>query len=165
MTGWPGRAWSTPGGFSGLSLVSTSVGILVAARGGEPSQSAAATVAILLTSRLGVPVAPVSLGSRDSLASAIAALREAGASRLVMAPYLLGTEISPGELAAAAAAAGAQCAPAVGGHPALGQLATMRYGAALLHQRRPGRRCRAGRPDPAGAGLACAGLACAPPPG
>jgi len=55
----------------------------------------------------------------------------------VMAPYVLGTEISPQALAAEAAAAGAECAPAIGGHPALGQLATMRYGAALL-QRPPG---------------------------
>jgi hypothetical protein len=122
---------------SGLSLVSTAVGVLVAAAGGEDALRAAATCAILLTSRLGVPVAPVSLGRGDSLASAKATLREAGASRLVMAPYVLGTEISPQALAAEAAAAGAECAPAIGGHPALGQLATMRYGAALL-QRPPG---------------------------
>lgn len=123
---------------SGLSLVSMSVGILVAAAGGGDALRAAGTVAILLTSRLGVPAAPVWLGRGDSLASGTAALREAGASQLVMAPYALGTEISAGELAAAAAAAGAQCAAAIGGHPALGQLATMRYGAALLHQRPAG---------------------------
>jgi sirohydrochlorin ferrochelatase len=119
---------------SGLSLVSTTVGVLVGVPGGEPALRAAETVAVLLTARLGMPVAAVSLGSGDSLENGVVALREAGASRLVMAPYAIGHEISPGELAAAAEAAGAQSAAVIGAHPALGQLATMRYGAALLGQ-------------------------------
>ena len=119
---------------SGLSLVSTTVGVLVGVPGGEPALRAAETVALLLTARLGMPVAAVSLGSAGSIEDGAAALREAGASRLVMAPYVIGHEISPGELAAAAAAAGAECAAAIGAHPAIGQLATMRYGAALLGQ-------------------------------
>jgi hypothetical protein len=117
---------------SGLTLVSTAVGILVAAAGGEPELGAAQTVAVLLSARLGVPAAAVMLGSRDSVGAGAAALRAAGASRLAMAPYAVGPEIAAGELAEAAADARAACAPALGAHPALGQLVTMRYGAALL---------------------------------
>jgi hypothetical protein len=122
---------------SGLSLVSTAVGLLIGAAGGEPALSAAETVAVLLAGRLGVPVAAVSLGSRDSLDGGVARLRQAGVSHLALAPYVLGPEIDPQDLAAAAAAAGAECAPPLGAHPALGQLATMRYGAALLGQPAP----------------------------
>lgn len=122
---------------SGLSLVSTAVGLLIGAAGGEPALRAAETVAVLLAGRLGVPVAAVSLGSRDSLDGGVARLRQAGVSQLALAPYVLGPEIDPQELAAAAAAAGAECAPPLGAHPALGQLATMRYGAALLGQPAP----------------------------
>jgi hypothetical protein len=122
---------------SGLSLVSSAVGLLIGAVGGEPALRAAETVAVLLAGRLGVPVAAVSLSSRDSLNSGVARLRQAGVSHLALAPYVLGPEISPQDLAAVAAAAGAECAPPLGAHPALGQLATMRYGAALLGQPAP----------------------------
>src|SRR5947207_2596517 len=123
---------------SGLSLVSTAVGLLIGAAGGEPPLRAAETVAILLAGRLGVPVAAVSLGRRDSLEAGVARLRQAGASQLALAPYVVGPEISPEDLAAAAATAGARCAAPLGAHPALGQLVTMRYGAALLGQPGPG---------------------------
>jgi hypothetical protein len=129
---------------SGLSLVSTAVGLLIGAAGGEPALRAAETVAILLAGRLGVPVAAVSLGSRDSLAGGVARLRQAGATHLALAPYVVGPEISPQDLSATAAAAGARCAPPLGAHPALGQLVTMRYGAALLGQ--PGSGPAAGPP-------------------
>ena len=85
-----------------------------------------------------MPVAAVSLGSRDSLDAGVARLRQAGASQLALAPYVIGPEISPQALAAAAHAAGAACAPPLGAHPALGQLVTMRYGAALLGRPAPG---------------------------
>ena len=123
---------------SGLSLVSAAIGLLIGAADGEPALRAAETVAVLLAGRLGVPVAAVSLSSRDSLDGGVARLRQAGVSHLALAPYVLGSEISPQELAAAAAAAGAECARPLGAHPALGQLATMRYGAALLGQPAPG---------------------------
>jgi hypothetical protein len=122
---------------SGLSLVSSAVGLLIGAVGGEPELRAAETVAVLLAGRLGVPVAAVSLSSRDSLDGGVARLRQAGVSHLALAPYVLGPEISPQELAAVAASAGAECAAPLGAHPALGQLATMRYGAALLGQPAP----------------------------
>jgi sirohydrochlorin ferrochelatase len=117
---------------SGLTLVSTQIGVLVCA-GGEAAQPAAETVAVLLSARLGMPVAPVRLGSRDSLEAGVTRLREAGASRLAMAPYIIGPEFPAGQIADAATSIGAVCAAPLGAHPALGQLATMRYGAALLN--------------------------------
>jgi sirohydrochlorin ferrochelatase len=123
---------------AGLSLVKLEVGVLVVTTGGEDARQAAETAAVLLTARLGVPVAAVCLDSKPSLDNGVAALRGAGASHLVMAPYLIGPEVGPDELAGAAAAVGADCAPAIGAHPAIGQLVTMRYGAALLGQHPPG---------------------------
>jgi hypothetical protein len=134
---------------SGLSLVSAAIGLLIGAAEGEPALRAAETVAVLLAGRLGVPVAAVSLGSRDSLDGGVARLRQAGVSHLALAPYVLGPEISPQDLADAATAAGAECAPPLGAHPALGQLATMRYGAALLGQ--PAPNPAAAAPPPASA--------------
>lgn len=139
---------------AGLSLVKLEVGVLVVTTGGEAARQTAETAAVLLTARLGVPVAAVCLDDRAGLGNGVAALRGAGASHLVMAPYLIGPEVGPGELAAAAAAVGADCAPALGAHPAIGRLVTMRYGAALLGQHPPGP-ARAGpldRTAPPGAG-------------
>jgi hypothetical protein len=117
---------------SGLSLVTLDTGVLLTAGGGEETLPAAEAAAIMLASRLGVPVAPACTGSPASITGAAAALRRGGATRLALAPYLIGPEVSAEELAAAAAAAGADCAQPLGSHPAIGQLVTMSYGAALL---------------------------------
>jgi hypothetical protein len=119
---------------SGLSLVTLEVGVLVGAVGGDRAVQAAETAAVMLTARLGVPVAPVSLTDPASLEYGVARLHQGGARRLALAPYVVGPEISANALAAAATAARAQCAPALGEHAAVGQLVTMRYGAALLGQ-------------------------------
>lgn len=142
---------------AGLSLVKLEVGVLVVTTGGEDARQTAETAAVLLTARLGVPVAAVCLDNQASLDNGVAALRGAGASHLVMAPYLIGPETGPGELAGAAAAVGAECAPVIGAHPAIGQLVTMRYGAALLGQQPAG----PARPGP----LDHAGPRSAGPPG
>jgi hypothetical protein len=119
---------------SGLSLVTLEVGVLVGAVGGDWAVQAAETAAVMLTARLGVPVAPVSLTDPASLESGVARLYQGGARRLALAPYVVGPEISANALAAAATATRAQCAPALGAHAAVGQLVTMRYGAVLLGQ-------------------------------
>jgi hypothetical protein len=121
-----------PRRISGLSLVTLSVGVLVAAPGGEAARQTAEAASIMLAARLGMPVAPACLGSQASIDSGVATLRQSGATHLAIAPYVIGPELDPQEMAALAAAVGGQCSPPVGAHPALGQLATMRYGAALL---------------------------------
>jgi hypothetical protein len=117
---------------SGLSLVTLSVGVAVAAPGGEAVRQTVEAASIMLAARLGMPVAPACLGSQGSIDSAIATLRQSGATQLAIAPYVIGPEADLQQLAAVAAATGAQCGPPVGAHPAIGQLVTMRYGAALL---------------------------------
>jgi hypothetical protein len=122
---------------AGLSLVTLDTGVLLAAAGGEDTLPAAEAAAIMLAARLGVPVAPACTGSPASVDAAAATLRRGGATRLVLAPYLIGLEISAEELASVAATAGAECAPPLGSHPAVGQLVTMSYGAALLEAGAP----------------------------
>lgn len=132
-----------PRRMTGLSLVTLDAGVLLAAGAGEEALPAVEAAAIMLASRLGAPVAAACIRSPASIARAAATLRRSGATRLVLAPYVVGPEIGPQELAPAAAAAGAECAPPLGSHPAVGQLVTMSYGAALLE---------AGTSAPAGPG-------------
>ncbi len=118
-----------------ISIVSAAEGILMVAAGGAACVAEAGMVAVLLAARLAVPVMPAALGDAASMTEAVARLREARATRLALAPCIIGPEIDSGELAAAAAATGAPSAQPLGGHPALGQLVAMRYGAALQDPR------------------------------
>jgi hypothetical protein len=114
-----------------ISVVTAAEGVLVAALGGPDTVPLAATVAVLLAARLTLPVAAASLADSDSIAEGITRLQDAGVARVALAPCVVGPEISPEDLAAIAAKAGLQSAAPIGAHPALGQLAAMRYGAAL----------------------------------
>jgi sirohydrochlorin ferrochelatase len=122
---------------SGLSLVTLTVGVLVIALGGEPSQQTAEAASIMLAARLGMPVAPACLSNPASIDSGFATLRQSGATHIAIAPYAVGPEFDPQELNAIAATIGAQCAAPVGAHPAIGKLVTMRYGSALLEPTQP----------------------------
>ena len=95
-----------PRRISGLSLVTLSVGVLVAAPGGEAPRQTVEAASIMLAARLGMPVAPACLGSQASLDSAVATLRQSGATHLALAPYVIGPELSPQEMTALAAATG-----------------------------------------------------------
>jgi hypothetical protein len=119
----------------GLSIVSSADGILVLAAGGPEAAQAAGVAAVMLASRLAVPVLPAALEDPASVAAAAARLREAGTSRLAVSPCLIGPEVSPGALQAATDAIGADCAEPLGAHSAVGQLAAIRYGDALSDQR------------------------------
>jgi hypothetical protein len=116
---------------SGLSISSDSQGIVVLADAGEEATSAAAVAAVLLASRLSVPVVPASLGDPASIVTAVERLTESGARRPVLAPCLIGPETSTAVLADLSAALDAPCAPVLGAHQAVGQLVAVRYGAAL----------------------------------
>lgn len=116
---------------SGLSISSDSSGIVVLADAGEDATSAAAVAAVLLASRLSVPVVPASLGDPASIVTAVERLTESGSRRPVLAPCLIGPETSTAVLADLSAALGAPCAPVLGAHQAVGQLVAVRYGAAL----------------------------------
>jgi hypothetical protein len=114
-----------------IGYVSTAEGVLVAAVGGQDAVATAGVVSVLLAGRLAVPVVPAAVDDPGGMAGAVSRLREASASQMAIAPCIIGPECDPGVLASAAADAGAQQAPPLGAHPAIGQLVTIRYGAAL----------------------------------
>jgi sirohydrochlorin ferrochelatase len=114
-----------------IGFVSTAEGVLVGTVGGADAVATAGVVSVLLAGRLAAPAAPAALDDAASVAAATGRLREARASQLAIAPCVIGPECDPRVLAAAAADAGAQHAQPLGAHPAIGQLVTVRYGAAL----------------------------------
>lgn len=92
---------------------------------------AAGIVAVLLASRLAIPIVPAPLGDHIALAQAAERLEAARVTRVALAPCAIGPEIAAGALAAITAQTGLECAPPLGGHPTIGKLAAIRYGAAL----------------------------------
>jgi hypothetical protein len=116
---------------SGLSISTGGRGVVVLSDIGEEAAAAASVAAVLLASRLSVPVVPASLGDPPSIADAVVRLREAGAQSPALAPCLIGPEISLAVLDDLSAALGAPCAAPLGAHQAVGQLVAIRYGAAL----------------------------------
>ncbi len=116
---------------TGLSIAADSRGIIVLADKDEQAASAAAVAAVLLASRLSVPVVPASLGDPASIADAVTRLTESGSRRPALAPCLIGPETSLPVLDDLSAALGAPASATLGAHPAVGQLVAIRYGAAL----------------------------------
>jgi hypothetical protein len=116
---------------TGLSISADSRGIIVLADKDEQAASAAAVAAVLLASRLSVPVVPASLGDPASIADAVTRLTESGSRRPALAPCLIGPETSLPVLDDLSAALGAPASATLGAHPAVGQLVAIRYGAAL----------------------------------
>jgi sirohydrochlorin ferrochelatase len=116
---------------TGLSVSAESRGVVVLADVGDQAANAAGVAAVLLASRLSVPVVPASLGDPASIVDAVNRLSESGAARPALAPCLIGPEANISVLEDLSAALGAPCAPTLGAHQAIGQLVAIRYGAAL----------------------------------
>jgi len=116
---------------AGLSISADNRGIVVLADVGDEAASAAGVAAVLLASRLSVPVVPASMGDPSSIIEAVSRLSESGAQRPVLAPCLIGPETKVSVLEDLSSALGAPCAPTLGAHQAVGQLVAIRYGAAL----------------------------------
>jgi sirohydrochlorin ferrochelatase len=115
----------------GLSISTSTYGVLVLADRGDDAVKTAGVAAVLLASRLAMPAAPASIDDPAGIDSALARLRETGAGRPVIAPCLIGPETPRRDLEAVSAAVGAPCAAPLGAHAAMGQLVAIRYGAAL----------------------------------
>lgn len=114
-----------------ISIVTTAAeGILVAAIG-EDAVSVAGTVAVLLAARLAVPVAAGSLSDPDTIRDAAKRLLDAGVGGLALSPCVVGPELGGLDLAGVAGMAGMRTAQPLGAQTAVGQLAAVRYGAAL----------------------------------
>ncbi|HKR69236.1 MAG TPA: hypothetical protein VJT16_10395 [Streptosporangiaceae bacterium] len=115
----------------GLNISAGSTGVIVVADRGPQAVIDAGVTTVLLASRLSVPAAPASLGDPASVDAAVQRLREAGATHLAIAPCVIGPETDPAEFAALSATLNAPCAAPLGGHPAIAQLVSVRYGEAL----------------------------------
>ena len=114
-----------------ISIVTTAAEGLLVAAVGEDAEAAAGTVAVLLAARLAVPVAAASFGDASSIRNAAGRLMDAGVAGLALAPCVIGPEIGHLDLSAVASAAGMKTAQPLGAQTAIGQLAAVRYGAAL----------------------------------
>jgi hypothetical protein len=115
----------------GLTTSVTTYGVVVLADRGEEAVKNAGVAAVLLASRLSMPAAPASIDDPASVDRALARLRDSGAQRPVISPCLIGPETPDGDVEAVSNAIGAPAAAPLGGHPAIGQLVAIRYGAAL----------------------------------
>lgn len=114
-----------------FTVATAADGIILASVGGEEAVQAAGITGMLLAARLAVPVMAAALDQEGSIASVAEQLRTAGSQQLALAPYLIGPEIDPALLAAAAEEAGCSTAEALGAYPAIGKLALAKYTTAL----------------------------------
>ncbi|MDO0928952.1 hypothetical protein QQY24_27385 [Streptomyces sp. TG1A-8] len=110
-----------------FTVATAADGIILASVGGEEAVQAAGITGMLLAARLAVPVMAAALDQEGSIASVAEQLRSAGSQQLALAPYLIGPEIEPGLLAAAAEEANCATAEALGSYPAIGKLALAKY--------------------------------------
>jgi hypothetical protein len=118
-----------------ISIVTAADGVIVGAAGEEDAVEGAGIVAVLLASRLTMPVAAASLSDPASIKDAANRLRDAGVGRVALAPCMIGPELTTGTLDAIAALTNTECASPLGSHPAIAQLVAIRYGAALADPR------------------------------
>ena len=114
-----------------ISVGNDADGVIVLAAGGPVAVQSVGVVAVLLASRLAIPVDAASLGDPSGAVAAAERLRGARVTKLALAPCFIGPEAAPGELAAIQAATRLECAAPLGAHAAIGHLAAIRYGAAL----------------------------------
>ncbi|MFF7972615.1 sirohydrochlorin chelatase [Streptomyces sp. NPDC007905] len=114
-----------------FTVATAADGIVLASVGGEEAVQAAGITGMLLAARLAVPVMAAALDQEGSISSVAEQLRSSGSQQLALAPYLIGPEIDPGLLAAAAEEAGCATAEPLGAYPAIGKLALAKYTTAL----------------------------------
>ncbi|MEU6065349.1 MULTISPECIES: sirohydrochlorin chelatase [Streptomyces] len=114
-----------------FTVATAADGIILASVGGDEAVQAAGITGMLLAARLAVPVMAAALDQDGAIVSVAEQLRSSGSQQLALAPYLIGPEIDPGLLEAAAAEAGCATAEALGAYPAIGKLALAKYTTAL----------------------------------
>ena len=106
-------------------------GVIVAAVGGAEAAVEADMTAVLLAARLAVPVVAAAVDGPPTVSDAVTRLRESGAQRLAVAPYVIGPEIDHELLAKLAAEAGLGCGAPLGSHSSVVRLINLRYEVAL----------------------------------
>jgi hypothetical protein len=106
-------------------------GVVVAALGGAEAAVEADMTAVLLAARLAVPVVAAAVDGPPTVADSVGRLRESGAQRIAVAPYVIGPEIDHAQLAKQAAEAGLGCGAPLGAHSSVVRLVNLRYEVAL----------------------------------
>ncbi|MCA1272960.1 sirohydrochlorin chelatase [Streptomyces rubiginosohelvolus] len=114
-----------------FTVATAADGIVLATVGGEEAVQAAGITGMLLAARLAVPVMAAALDVEGSVASIAAQLQGSGSAQLALAPYLVGPEVDPGLLDAAAKEAGCATAEPLGAYPAIGKLVLSLYATTL----------------------------------
>ncbi|MFE4664334.1 hypothetical protein ACFRI7_12815 [Streptomyces sp. NPDC056716] len=114
-----------------FTVATAADGIILASVGGEEAVQAAGITGMLLAARLAVPVMAAALDEEGSIAAIAEQLLSSGSQQLALAPYLIGPEIDPALVQAAAEEAGCAAAEALGPYPAIGKLALAKYMMAL----------------------------------
>jgi sirohydrochlorin ferrochelatase len=114
-----------------FNIASPVDGIIVLTAGGPEAVRAADTTAVLLAARLAIPVVAASVDDGPGPRDAAERLHKIGASRLAIAPCIIGPEADPAEVRAAAESIGAGCAQPIGAHTSLARLIIEAYGNTL----------------------------------
>ncbi|MEU7857520.1 hypothetical protein [Nonomuraea sp. NPDC049141] len=114
-----------------LNVSSPVDAIILGTVGGERAVHAVQATAVLLASRLTLPVVAASLDSDPGVPIAAERLRAAGAERLAIAPCLIGHEAPASIVEQAAAAVRAGYAEPLGAHSAVAELVARAYGSQL----------------------------------
>ncbi|MET7331525.1 hypothetical protein [Nonomuraea sp. NPDC005650] len=114
-----------------LNVSSPVDAVILATVGGERAVHAAQPTAVLLASRLTMPVVSASLDSDPSIAMAAQRLRAAGAERLAIAPCMIGHEAPTGIVEQAAGSVNAGHAEPLGAHSSVAELVARAYGSQL----------------------------------
>ncbi|MFJ5266079.1 sirohydrochlorin chelatase [Streptomyces sp. NPDC088387] len=114
-----------------FTVATAADGIILASVGGEEAVQAAGITGMLLAARLAVPVMAAALDEEGAISAIAEQLRGSGSQQLALAPYLIGPEIDPALIEAAATEADCAAAEALGPYPAIGKLALAKYTTAL----------------------------------
>ncbi|WP_235854805.1 sirohydrochlorin chelatase [Nonomuraea aridisoli] len=114
-----------------LNVSSPVDAVILATVGGERAVQAVQATAVLLASRLTLPVVAASLDSEPGVAVAAERLRAAGAGRLAISPCMIGHEAPRDLVERAAASIDAGHAEPLGSHSAVAELVARAYGSQL----------------------------------
>ncbi|MFB9471917.1 sirohydrochlorin chelatase [Nonomuraea salmonea] len=114
-----------------LNVSSPVDAVILGTVGGERAVHAVQATAVLLASRLTLPVVAASLDSEPGVPVAAQRLRAAGAERLAIAPCMIGHEAPYALIEQAAAAINAGHAEPLGSHSAVAELVARAYGSQL----------------------------------
>ncbi|MFG1943228.1 hypothetical protein [Nonomuraea sp. NPDC048826] len=114
-----------------LNVSSPVDAVILGMIGGELAVRAAQATAVLLASRLTLPVVAASLDSEPGVTVAAERLRAAGAARLAVAPCMIGHEAPADLVKQAADAISAGHAEPLGAHSMIAELVARAYGSQL----------------------------------